>query len=58
LQKGDVLKFIYDMGRSSHFTVTIEDVKPEEVLPEETAFGQPTRARLVDKGQVRMPNQY
>jgi hypothetical protein len=58
LQKGDVLKFTYDMGSSSEFTVTIEDVKQEEVLPEETTFGQPTRARLVGKGPVRIPKQY
>jgi hypothetical protein len=58
LEKGDVLKFTYDMGSSSTFTVTIEDVKPEEVLPEETAFGEPTRTRLVDKGPARIPEQY
>jgi hypothetical protein len=59
LQKGDVLKFTYDLGSSSSFTVTIEDVKLEEVLPEEeTAFGQPTRARLVGKGPARIPKQY
>lgn len=58
LQKGDVLKFIYDMGSSSNFAVTIEDVKPEEVLPQETAFGQPTRARLIGKGPARIPKQY
>jgi hypothetical protein len=58
LQKGDVLKFTYDMGSSSTFTVTIEDVKPEEVLPEETAFGEPIRARLVGKGKARIPKQY
>jgi hypothetical protein len=58
LQKGDVLKFTYDMGSTSNFTVTIEDVKPEEVLPEETAYEQPTRARLVGKGSARIPKQY
>jgi hypothetical protein len=58
LEKGDVLKFTYDMGSSSTFTVTIEDVKPEEVLPEETAFGEPTRTRLVGKGPARIPEQY
>jgi hypothetical protein len=58
LQKGDVLKFKYDRGSSSQFTVTIEDVKSEEVLPEETAFGQPTLARLVGKGPALIPKQY
>jgi hypothetical protein len=58
LEKGDVLKFTYDMGSTSNFTVTIEDVKPEEVLPEETAFGLPTRTRLVGKGPARIPKQY
>jgi hypothetical protein len=58
LQKGDVLKFTYDMGSSSKFTVSIEDVKPEEVLPEETDYGQPTRVRLVGKGKARIPKQY
>jgi hypothetical protein len=58
LQKGDVLKFTYDMGGNRKFTVTIEDVKPEEVLSEETAFGQPTRARLVGKGSAWIPKQY
>jgi hypothetical protein len=58
LEKGDVLKFAYDMGGRSKFTVTIEDVKPEEVLIEETTFGQPTRARLVGKGSARIQKQY
>jgi hypothetical protein len=58
LEKGDVLKFTYDMGSTSNFTVTIEDVKPAEVLPEETAFGEPTRSRLVGKGPLRIPKQY
>jgi hypothetical protein len=59
LQKGDVLKFTYDMGHSSTFTVTIEDVKPEEVLPvATTAYGQPTRVRLVGMGPAQIPKQY
>jgi hypothetical protein len=58
LQKGDVLQFTYDFGSSSYFTVTIEDVKQDAVLPEETACGQPTRARLVGKGPARIPKQY
>jgi hypothetical protein len=58
LQKGDVLKFAYDMGGRRKFTVTIEDVKPEGVLPGETAYGQPTRVRRVGKGKARIPKQY
>lgn len=52
LQAGDKLDISYDFGDSNRFRIQIESVKEaQEPLPEANlGYGNPTRARLVNKG--------